>query len=137
MFALIQPIVPVAAEAFLDYNFQSLHLSRLEVQALRTGQPLASDNKRENAEWEEKRKKLKLRKVHLGDSAARGMKRTTRPIGPPVRQTKQDRLSNASYVQRRFAPVPTPAPSSASLPGTLRASASNPLPTNVTRKGAP
>src|SRR5204863_2389990 len=34
MFALIRPIVPIAAEAFLDYNFQSVHLSRLEVDAL-------------------------------------------------------------------------------------------------------
>jgi thymidylate synthase (FAD) len=60
MFALVQPIVPIAAEAFLDYNFESLHLSRLEVEAIRTGKPLASENKRENAEWEEKRKKLGL-----------------------------------------------------------------------------
>jgi len=58
MFALIQPIVPIAAEAFLDYNFQSVHLTRLEVEAMRTGKPLASENKRENAEWEEKKKKL-------------------------------------------------------------------------------
>src|SRR2546430_985390 len=60
MFALIQPIVPVAAEAFLDYNLHSTRLSRLEIEALRTGQPLASDNKRENAEWEEKKKRFGL-----------------------------------------------------------------------------
>jgi thymidylate synthase (FAD) len=60
MYALVQPIVPVAAEAFLDYNFGSLHLSRLEVEALKSGKPLASENKRENAEWEEKKKKLGL-----------------------------------------------------------------------------
>ena len=60
MFELIRPIVPIAAEAFLDYNFGAVHLSRLEVEALRTGQPLATENKRENAEWEEKRKKLGL-----------------------------------------------------------------------------
>jgi thymidylate synthase (FAD) len=59
MFALIQPIVPVAAEAFLDYNLYGLHLSRLEVQALRTGNPLATDNKRERAEWEAKQARLK------------------------------------------------------------------------------
>src|SRR5207302_6068335 len=46
MFALIQPIVPIAAEAFLDYNLHSTHLSRIEIEALRTGQPLASENKR-------------------------------------------------------------------------------------------
>jgi thymidylate synthase (FAD) len=58
MFALIQPIVPIAAEAFVDYNFQSLHLSRLEVEALKSGQPIQTENKREIAEWEEKRKRL-------------------------------------------------------------------------------
>src|ERR1700710_123096 len=35
MFALIQPIVPIAAEAFMDYNFHSLRLSRLAIKALR------------------------------------------------------------------------------------------------------
>jgi thymidylate synthase (FAD) len=60
MFELVRPIVPVAAEAFLDYNLGSVHLSRLEAEALRTGHPLASDNKRENAEWEEKRRRLGL-----------------------------------------------------------------------------
>ncbi len=58
MFALIQPIVPIAAEAFMDYNLHSVRLSRLEIEALRTSQPLATDNKRELAEWEEKRKRL-------------------------------------------------------------------------------
>ena len=47
-----------AAEAFVDYNLESVHLTRLEVEALQTGGPLASDNKRENAEWEEKRKRM-------------------------------------------------------------------------------
>jgi thymidylate synthase (FAD) len=60
MFALIQPIVPIAAEAFLDYNFEGLHLTRLEVEAIKTGKPLATENKRETAEWEEKKKKLGL-----------------------------------------------------------------------------
>jgi thymidylate synthase (FAD) len=60
MFALVRPIVPIAAEAFLDYNLGAVHLSRLEVEALRTGGPLASDNKRESAEWEEKKKRLGL-----------------------------------------------------------------------------
>ena len=60
MFELVRPIVPIAAEAFIDYNFESLHLSRLEADAVRTGRPLASDNKRENAEWDEKKKRLGL-----------------------------------------------------------------------------
>jgi hypothetical protein len=33
-------------------------LTRLEIEAIRTGQPLASDNKRELSEWEEKKKRL-------------------------------------------------------------------------------
>jgi thymidylate synthase (FAD) len=60
MYALIQPIVPTAAEAFLDYDFEGMHLTRLEIQALKTGQKLASDNKREIAEWEDKKKNLGL-----------------------------------------------------------------------------
>jgi thymidylate synthase (FAD) len=58
MFALIQPIVPIAAEAFLDYRLNAVNLSGLEIEALRTGQPLAAENKRELAEWEEKKKRL-------------------------------------------------------------------------------
>ena len=58
MFALIRPIVPIAAEAFLDYHFQSMHLTRLEIEAIRSGKPIATENKRETAEWEEKRKRL-------------------------------------------------------------------------------
>jgi thymidylate synthase (FAD) len=58
MFALIQPIVPIAAEAFMDYNFGAMHLTRLEIEALRTGKPLATENKRETAEWEAKKAKL-------------------------------------------------------------------------------
>lgn len=60
MFALIRPIVPVAAEAFLDYQFGAMHLTRLEIEALREGKPINTTNKREAAEWEEKRKKIGL-----------------------------------------------------------------------------
>jgi thymidylate synthase (FAD) len=60
MFELIRPIVPIAAEAFLDYQVGGLHLTRLEVEAMRAGAPLATENKRENAEWDEKKKKLGL-----------------------------------------------------------------------------
>jgi thymidylate synthase (FAD) len=58
MFALIRPLVPIAAEAFLDYNFGGMHLTRLEIEAIREGKPLATENKRETAEWEAKRAKL-------------------------------------------------------------------------------
>ena len=60
MFALVQPIVPHAAEAFLDYEFEGVHLTRLEIESLKSGKPLATENKRESAEWEEKRKKMGL-----------------------------------------------------------------------------
>ena len=60
MFALVRPIVPIAAEAFLDYNFGSMHLTRLEVEAIREGKPLGTENKRETAEWEAKKAKLGL-----------------------------------------------------------------------------
>lgn len=60
MFALIQPIVPIACEAFLDYNFEAMRLTRLEIEAIRTGKPLDTTNKRETAEWEAKKKKLGL-----------------------------------------------------------------------------
>lgn len=60
MFALIRGIVPIAAEAFLDYRYGAVTLSRLEVDALRTGRPLAGDNAREAEEWHAKRRQLGL-----------------------------------------------------------------------------
>lgn len=63
MFALIQPTVPVAAAAFLDYTFGSVTLSRLEIEALRSGQPLNTANKREASEWESKKKLFGLTEV--------------------------------------------------------------------------
>ena len=60
MYRLIQPIVPVACEAFEDYRLHDMHLTRLEIEALRTRQPLATTNKREIAEWEEKKSRLGL-----------------------------------------------------------------------------
>ena len=59
-YALIQPIVPLACEAFADYELGGLHLTRLEIESMRSGQPLASDNKREQAEWAAKRERLGL-----------------------------------------------------------------------------
>ncbi len=60
MYELIRPIVPITCEAFEDYLRGGMHLTRLEIEALRTGQPLASENKREVAEWEAKRTRLGL-----------------------------------------------------------------------------
>ena len=58
MYRLLKPIAPVACEAFEDYRLNAMHLTGLEIEALRTGQPLASTNKREVAEWEAKRTRL-------------------------------------------------------------------------------
>jgi thymidylate synthase (FAD) len=60
MYELIKPIVPIAAEAFVDYDFQGMHLTRLEVESMKSGKPLATENKRELAEWEAKKAKLGL-----------------------------------------------------------------------------
>ena len=58
MFALLQPIVPISCEAFKDYRLDGMHLTALEIEALRSGSPLATENKREIAEWEAKRARL-------------------------------------------------------------------------------
>ncbi len=58
MYALIKTIVPVACEAFEDYRLGGMHLTSLEIEALRTGEPLATENRREQAEWEAKRARL-------------------------------------------------------------------------------
>jgi thymidylate synthase (FAD) len=58
MYELIKPIVPIAAEAFIDYNLESMHLTRLEIDAIKSGQPLNTTNKREAAEWEAKKARL-------------------------------------------------------------------------------
>ena len=60
MYELIKPIVPVACEAFEDYRLNAMHLTGLEIDAIRTGKPLATENKRETAEWEAKRARLGL-----------------------------------------------------------------------------
>lgn len=61
MLRLIEPIVPLTVEAFRDYRLESMQLTRLEVEAIRTGSSeLATDNTREQREWEEKRNRLGL-----------------------------------------------------------------------------
>lgn len=60
MFDLVRPIVPIATEAFLDYDAGGMHLTRLEIDAMRTGEPIATTNQREATEWDAKRLKLGL-----------------------------------------------------------------------------
>ncbi len=48
-------------EAWLDYEFEAMHLTRLEIEAIRAGtMAIASDNKREQAEWADKMQRLGL-----------------------------------------------------------------------------
>lgn len=66
MHALLEPIVPITMAAWRDYDFESLSLSRLEVDALKdaiAGGPghLGSENRREQAEWDAKRTALGLK----------------------------------------------------------------------------
>ncbi len=66
MYDLLAPIVPMTMEAWRDYELDSLHLSRLEVDALRDAiaggkGSLSTDNKREQAEWLAKSESLGLR----------------------------------------------------------------------------
>ncbi|MGD9790396.1 MAG: FAD-dependent thymidylate synthase [Phycisphaerales bacterium] len=66
MHALLEPIVPITMAAWRDYDFESLSLSRLEVDALKDAIAggaghLASENRREQAEWDAKRAALGLK----------------------------------------------------------------------------
>jgi len=63
MHDLIEPIVPITCEAFGDYEIDSVHLTKLELAALRDKAAgglglLASENKREAEEWEAKKSRL-------------------------------------------------------------------------------
>jgi thymidylate synthase (FAD) len=60
MYDTLKPIVPQACEAFEDYRLEAMHLTRLEIESMRTRTPLATQNKREQAEWDEKRRRLGL-----------------------------------------------------------------------------
>jgi thymidylate synthase (FAD) len=67
MHDLIAPIVPMTMEAWRDYDFGSMHLTRLEIEALKSSKagvvgPIATQNKREQAEWEAKLVDLGLTK---------------------------------------------------------------------------
>ena len=61
MMRLIEPLCPITIEAFRDYQMGAMRLTRLEIEAIRAGTPtLDTTNKREQAEWESKRKTLGL-----------------------------------------------------------------------------
>lgn len=60
MLRIIEPIFPIAVEAFRDYELESMRLTRLEIEAIRTNSRIKTDNKREYQEWQVKRKMLGL-----------------------------------------------------------------------------
>jgi thymidylate synthase (FAD) len=62
MYKLVHNIVPITMQAWRDYHFEALHLTRLEIEAIRSGSPavLNTSNKREQAEWDTKRARLGL-----------------------------------------------------------------------------
>lgn len=68
MLDLVEPIVPMTIEAWRDYELDAVRLTRLEIEAIRAhasgkAPDLASDNKREQAEWASKRASLGLDKA--------------------------------------------------------------------------
>jgi thymidylate synthase (FAD) len=60
IFEMVREICPVAAQAFLDYKVNALTLSGPEVEAINDRLLVASENKREQGEFEAKLKRLRL-----------------------------------------------------------------------------
>ena len=61
MWLLIEPIVPITLEAFADFEMESMRLTRLEIEAIRSGSAeINTTNTREQREWMDKRKSLGL-----------------------------------------------------------------------------
>ncbi|MDQ7014258.1 MAG: FAD-dependent thymidylate synthase [Planctomycetota bacterium] len=65
MHDLIEPIVPITMEAWRDYAFESMHLTRLEIEAIQSlakggDGAFGSQNRRERAEWDSKKLRLGL-----------------------------------------------------------------------------
>ena len=67
MFELVKAACPVAAQAFVDYIQETVTLTRLEVEAIRTGSAtIGTTNTRERKEWEEKRTLMGLEMYTYG-----------------------------------------------------------------------
>ncbi len=60
MFDMVKKVCPISMEAFEDYRLNGIHLTGLEIEAIRENIDLDTTNKREIAEWEDKKKKLNL-----------------------------------------------------------------------------
>ena len=49
-----EEIVAISCEAFEDDRLGAMHLTKLEIEAIRSGKPIATTNKREISEFQEK-----------------------------------------------------------------------------------
>ena len=59
MFDILCSVVPITMEAFVDYRLKGMHLSRLEVEALASGEEIKTSNKRERDEFSEKLRRIR------------------------------------------------------------------------------
>ena len=59
IYDLIQPLVPLTMEAFMDFRVNSMQLTGPEIEALNTGKAIESPGERR--EFEEKLKRLKIK----------------------------------------------------------------------------
>lgn len=60
IFKLIEPLVPITMEAFKDYRVNGMHLTALEIEAIRTGIQIESPGERKD--FEDKLRRLKINK---------------------------------------------------------------------------
>jgi|TARA_B110000858_G_scaffold185024_1_gene226796 thymidylate synthase (FAD) len=58
IYELIQPLVPISMEAFMDFRVNAMQLTGPEIEAIADGKPI--DSPGEKREFEEKLKKLKI-----------------------------------------------------------------------------
>jgi thymidylate synthase (FAD) len=63
MYKLIQPLVPLTMEAFMDFRVNGMYLTALEIEAIKTGIQIESPGERR--EFEEKLKRLKIKNAVL------------------------------------------------------------------------
>lgn len=63
MYKLIQPLVPLTMEAFMDFRVNGMYLTALEIEAINTGTQIESPGERR--EFEEKLKRLKIKNAVL------------------------------------------------------------------------
>jgi hypothetical protein len=58
---MVRYVAPVAWQAFLDYRFNAITLTALEIDAMKNGGEIQTNNATEKREWENKSKLLQPR----------------------------------------------------------------------------